>query len=147
MELRNRFDSLMDEATLSNNVSEVQKRANAFDAALIHSSEKILGKKPKNKHNRWVSDQTLELLNICNKASKRYKRTRNPAHKDQWQLLQDRVSAAFDQDQQAQLDAHLASLELADQRHEHGTAWQIINHIAGDFNKADPSKVRLQNDC
>ena len=145
MELRNRFDSLMDEATLSNNVSEVQKRANAFDAALIHSSEKILGKKPKNKHNRWVSDQTLELLNICNKASKRYKRTRNPAHKDQWQLLQDRVSAAFDQDQQAQLDAHLASLELADQRHEHGTAWQIINHIAGDFNKADPSKVRLQN--
>ena len=40
---------------------------------------------------------------------------------------------------------HLAALELADQKHEHGTAWKIINNIAGDVNKADPSKVRLQN--
>ena len=78
------------------------------------------------------------------KTSKRTrKRTRNPSHKDQ--LLQDQVSTAFDYDQQSQLDAHLASLDLADQWHEHGTAWQIINHIAGDFNKANPSKVRLQN--
>ena len=69
-----------------------------------------------------MSSQTIELLNICNKAAKRYKRTRNPAHKDQWQLLQGQVSAAFEQDQQTQLDTHLASLELADQRHEHGTA-------------------------
>ena len=37
---------------------------------------------------------------------------------------------------------HLASLDLADQRHEHGTAWQIINHFAGDINKTNPSKVR-----
>ena len=92
-----------------------------------------------------MSDQTIKLLNICNKASKSYKRARNPAHKDQWLLLQDQVSTAFDHDQQVQLDAHLASLELADQRQRHGTAWQIIKHIARDFNKADPSKVRLQN--
>ena len=59
--------------------------------------------------------------------------------------MQGQVSAAFDQDQQTQLDAHLASIELADQRHEHGTPWQIINHIAGDINKADPFKVRIEN--
>ena len=81
-----------------------------------------------------MSAQTIELLNICNKAAKRYKRTRNPAHKDQLQLLQGQVSAAFDQYQQTQLESHLASLELADQRDEHGTALEIINHIAGDFN-------------
>ena len=69
------------------------------------------------------------------------KRTRQNVHKDQWQLLQGQVSAAFDLDQQVHLDAHLAALELADQKHEHGTAWQIINNIAGDVNKADPSKV------
>ena len=115
MELRNRFNSLMDETIPSNNVSEVQKQANSFDKALIHSSENILGKKLKSKHASWVSAQTIELLHICNKAAKRYKRTRNPAHKDQWQLLQGQVSAAFDQDQQTQLDTHLASLELADQ--------------------------------
>ena len=28
-----------------------------------------------------------------------------------------------------------SSLELADQRHEHGIAWHIINHFAGDINK------------
>ena len=98
----------MDETIPLNNVSEVQKQANSFDKALIHSSENILGKKLKSKHASWVSAQTIELLNICNKAAKRYKRTRNPAHKDQWLLLQGQVSAAFDQDQQTQLDTHLA---------------------------------------
>ena len=49
-------------------------------------------------------------------------------------------------DQQTQLDTHLASLELADQWHEHGYAWQYINHIAGDIKQVDPSKVRLEND-
>ena len=59
--------------------------------------------------------------------------------------MQGKVSAAFDQDQQTQLDTHLVSLELSEQRHEHGIAWHIINHIAGDSNKAYPSKVRLEN--
>ena len=94
-----------------------------------------------------MSPQTIELLNTCNKAAKRYKRTRQADHKDQWQLLQGQVSAAFDLDQQVHLDAHLAALELADRKHEHGIAWQIINNIAGDVNKADPPKVRLQNDA
>ena len=83
MELRNRFNSLIDETTASNNVSEVQKQANSFDRALIHSSENVLGKKLKSKHASWSSAQTIELLNICNKAAKRHKRRRNPAHKDQ----------------------------------------------------------------
>ena len=113
----------MDKTIPSNNVSKVKKQADSFDKALIHSSENILGKKLNSKHTRWVSAQTIELLNICNKAAKRYKRTRNQAHKDQWQSFQGQVSAAFEQDQQTQLDAHLASLELADQRNEHGTAW------------------------
>ena len=148
LELRNRFDSLLDGATISNDtISQVQKQADAFDTALKHASEKVLGKKLKNKHASWVSPQTIELLNTCNKAAKRYKRTRQEDHKDQWQLLQGQVSAAFDLDQQVHLDAHLAALELADRKHEHGTAWQIINNIAGDVNKADPSKVRLQNDA
>ena len=89
----------------SNNVSEVQKQANSFDTALIHSSQNVL-RKLKSKHASWVSAHTIELLNIYNKAAKRYKRTRNPAH-----IIQA----------------------------------QIINHIAGDINKAYPSKVRLQN--
>ena len=44
------------------------------------------------------------------------KRTRQEAHKDQRRLLQDLVSSAFDLDQQVHLDAHLASLKLADQK-------------------------------
>ena len=88
MELRNQFNSLMDETTVSNNVSEIQKQAISFDAALIHLSENVLGKKLKSKQANWVSAQNIELLNICNKAAKRYKRTRNPAHKVQCQLLQ-----------------------------------------------------------
>ena len=112
----------MDELTASNNVSEVQKQANSFDKALIHYSEKL-----KSKHVSWMTFQTIELLKICNKAAKSYKRTSNPVHKDQWQLLQGKVSSAFEQYQQTQFDTHLASLELADQRHEHETAWQIIN--------------------
>ena len=123
------------------------KQADAFDTALKHASKKVLGKKLMNKHASWVSPQATELLNTCNKAAERYKRTRQEDHKDQWQLLQGQVSAAFDLDQQVHLDARLAALELADRKHEHGTAWQIINNIAGDVNKADPSKVRLQNDA
>ena len=68
-----------------------------------------------------------------------------PAHEGQLQLLYGQVSATFVQYQQTQLDTHIASLEFADQRHELGTTWQIISHIAGDINKADPSKVRLEN--
>ena len=94
----------MDETTPSNNVSGVKKHAISFDKALIHSSENVLG----SKHASWVSAQTIEVLNICNKATKRYKRTRNRAHKDQWQLLEGQVSAAFEKDQQTQLDTHLA---------------------------------------
>ena len=67
----------MDGATISNGtISQVQKKANAFDTALKHASEKVLGKKPKNKHASWVSPQTIELFNKCNNAAKRYKRTR-----------------------------------------------------------------------
>ena len=94
--------SLVDETTTSNNVSEVQKQANSFDTVIIHSSENVLEKKLKSKHASWVNAQTIELLHICNKAAKRYKRTRNLAHKDQWKLLQGKVSA--DQDQQTQLN-------------------------------------------
>ena len=44
MELRNRFDALIDEATPSNNISEVKKQVNAFDVALYNSSENVFGK-------------------------------------------------------------------------------------------------------
>ena len=98
----------MDDTIPSNYISEVQKQVNSFYKALIHFIENIPGKKLKSKHASWVSAHTKEQLNICNKAAKRYKRTRNPAHKDQWQLLQGQVSAAFEQDQQTQLDTHLA---------------------------------------
>ena len=84
------------------------------------------------------------MLNTCNKATKLYKRTHKEVHKDQWQIFQ-AVSAAFDLDQQVHLDAHLSAIELADEKYEHGTAMQIINNIAEDVNKVDPSKVRLQN--
>ena len=43
-------NSLMDGATISHdNISQVQKQANAFDTAHKHASEKVLGKKLKNK--------------------------------------------------------------------------------------------------
>ena len=43
LELRNRFDSLMDGATISNDtISQVQKQTDAFDTALKHASEKNL---------------------------------------------------------------------------------------------------------
>ena len=90
----------MDESTASNYVSKVQKQANSFDKALIHSSENELGKKLQREHASWVSAQTRELLNIYNKAAKRKKRKRKQEHNDQLQLLQKKVSAAFEQDQQ-----------------------------------------------
>ena len=51
-----------------------------------HANEKVLGKKLKNKHASWVSSQTIELLNTCNKAAKHYKRTSQEDHKDQVSL-------------------------------------------------------------
>ena len=44
MDLRNRFNPLMDETTTSNDRSEFQNQANSFDTALIHSNENVLGK-------------------------------------------------------------------------------------------------------
>ena len=75
-----------------------------------HASEKVLGNKPNNKHASWVSPETKELFNTCNKAAKRFKRIRQ-IHEDQWQLLQGQVSAAFDLDQQVHLDSYLAPLD------------------------------------
>ena len=73
----------MDEATISNDtISQVQKQADAFDKALKNATENVLGKKSKNKHVSWVSLQALELPNTCNKAAKRYKRTRQEVYKD-----------------------------------------------------------------
>ena len=116
----------MDGATISNDtISQLQKQADAFDTAL--------------------SDN--RAAQYMQQGCKALKRTRQGDHKDQWQILQGQISAAFDLDQQVHLDAHQAALELADRKHEYGTAWQIINNIAGDVNKADPSKVRLQNDA
>ena len=102
LEISNRFDSLKNGATISNDtISQVQKQADAFDkhadafdndAALKHASEKVLGKKPKNKHAGRVSPQTIELLNTRNKAAKRYKRN---VKKFKKQLLKDQVSAAL----------------------------------------------------
>ena len=73
-----------------------------LDEALIHSSKNVL--KFQWKETEEQTRQTIELLKICNKAAKLYKRTRNPEHKDQRQLLHGQVSADFDQDQQTQLD-------------------------------------------
>ena len=129
----------MDGANISNDTNiQVQKQADAFDTALKYASENVLGKKLKNKYASWVSPQTKKLLNTCNKAAKRYKRTRQEDNKDQWKLLQGH---------QVHLDTHLAALKLRDRKHEHGTAWEIINNIAGEVNKADLSKVRLQHDA
>ena len=81
-----------------------------------------------------MSDQTIELLNICNKAFKRYNRTRNPAHKDN-KAHGNYFKAKSHCYHHKQLDAHLASLEIVDQHHKHGIVCQIISHIAGDVRK------------
>ena len=94
----------------------MQKQAGAFNTALKYASENVLGKKSKNKHASWVSTQTIELLNAYNKATKRYKLTRQEVHNNQWQVLLGQVSADFD------LDPHLAALDVVDQKHEHRTA-------------------------
>ena len=74
MDFRDRYNILMDETTASYNVSEVQKPANSFELAEEQTCQ--LGER---------SDYRTTF--ICNKPAKPYKRTRNPAHKDQWQLL------------------------------------------------------------
>lgn len=143
LQLRNCFSTLIDEtAVASTPGAEIQRQSDALDTALRKTSEKVLGKKPNRKQPSWVSAETLALLDATNKVGARYKRKHLPELKEQWQLMQGEVSAAFDRDQSAHLIIRLAALELADQKRQSATTWKIINQIAGDDNKADPAKVR-----
>ena len=63
---------------------------------MCQTSGTILRKQPKAKNAHWVTASTLAILDDCNKAGKKYKRTRQQAHKDEWHRLQTRVSKAFD---------------------------------------------------
>ena len=63
---------------------------------MCQTSETILRKQPKAKNAHWVTASTLAILDDCNKAGKKYKRTWQQAHKDEWHRLQTRVSKAFD---------------------------------------------------
>jgi exonuclease III len=139
--VENKFSALLEQQAPS--ASEIQQRADALDEALRHASLSVLGKKKKTTHAHWVTQNTLLILEKCNKAAKKFKKTRLEAHKAQWRLLQTEVSQCFDHDRQADLDNHLAALEIAYQRREIGTAWKIINELAGGNNRADPSKVLL----
>ncbi len=147
IELANRFKELKDEATadVSFDVDEIQMRADCLDTALRETSEKVLGKVPKRKHAKWVREQTHKLLEKCNKAGAKFKRTQLLADTTAWHQLQGEVSAAFDSDKAAHLDTQLAQLELADSKRELGNTWKLIREIADDKPKASPDKVRCMD--
>ena len=65
----------MNKTTASNNVSEDQKQANYFEKWTWKETEEH-----KRQLGQLINVQTIELLNFCKKAAKRYNQTRNPAN-------------------------------------------------------------------
>ncbi len=141
LELKNRFEALMEETTSCGD--EIQRHTDALDAALRRSSEKVLGKKRKSKYKSWVGEATLRLIQRCHKAKSKYKRTRSPNDELNWHQLQEEVSNMLDADEQARLNAQLDLLKIASDKREYGTTWQIIHQIAGEDPNASPDKVRM----
>jgi exonuclease III len=132
IDLTNRFNALLDEAALSKfcKIKQIQMRTDALDKALIESSKAILGKRQRRKQPNWVSVQTLKLLDAQESAKTRYKERPSPARKHLWQESRAKVSASFERDQAANLDAQLIELELASRKRELGNVWKIVNHIS-----------------
>lgn len=144
LELKNRFNTLFDEAALSTSSvqDQIQSRTDALNNALIESSKTILGKRLRRNQPSWVSSATLQLIEAQEEARKRYKQRPTPVAKKRWRELQKQVS--FERDQAAHLDSQIGNLERAAERHEYGTVWKIVGHISTEPNK--PVKVlKLDN--
>ena len=81
LQLKNRFESLFDEASCENKQDEIQRRSDALNNALQTTSEQILGKRPKKQHSNWVSSKTLQLMDAQGKAKAAYKQSQLAADK------------------------------------------------------------------
>ena len=143
LKLKNRFESLFDEALCEDKQDEIQKRSDALNNALQTTSERILGKRPKKKQPNWVSSKTLQLMDAQGKAKAAYKQSQLAIDKKLWRQIQNQVSSAYSKDQSAYEEAQLKALELADRKHECSTTWKIINEMTEKPTIAAASKVRM----
>jgi hypothetical protein len=102
----------------------------------------VLGKRPKTQQPSWISNNTLHLIEAQGKAKAVYKKSQLEIDKKAWRELQNQVSAAYAQDQTNYEESQLKALELADQKHEHGKVWKIIDMMTKKPQEAAASKVR-----
>jgi hypothetical protein len=65
-----------------------------------------------------------------------YKQTPTTLNRETWHALQEQVAAAFSTDQEDFMNSQLRELELASQKREYGTIWQLVNKIAGQKKKS-----------
>jgi len=131
IELRNRFSALFTETTTAENeFDEVKLRADALDTALIETSKSVLGKRTRRKQPHWVSTATLGLMDEQEEAKRRHKLRPTTASRAVWLALQKSVSAAFEKDQAANLNAQINDLVLAAKKREYGTVWKIVGYIS-----------------
>lgn len=143
IELKNHFDALFDENDPSNRIDEVQKRSEALYTALEETCDKVLGKRPKNKHPSWVSQVTLDLIKEQGQAKAKYKNSQLETDKLQWRTVQNQVSVSFAYDQTKYEEEQLKALEIADEKHECGTTWKIIEKLTKKPQDSPAGKVRM----
>ena len=138
LELQNQFNVLFDEASA---LDPTQARTDSLNLALEITCEKLLGKRPKRKQPSWVSNHTLKLIDEQGKA--KVKQSQLEADKNSWRHLQSKVSESFTRDQNLFEEQQLKALELADQKHESGTIWKIIEKMTKKPQVPAASKVRM----
>ncbi len=114
-------------------------RSDALNNALIETSKSILGKRINRKQPSWVTAETIRLIDAQTEAKARYKKMPTSKGKQRWRDLQKQVSASFERDQAAHLEAQITDLELAAHRREFGTVWKIVGYISAQPKK--PVKV------
>jgi hypothetical protein len=128
LHLQNHFAVLYNEATKTNDeFDKLESRTNA----LTDACTQVLDKREKRSQPHWVSGNMRQLMDKCEKAKEKHKRSRIITTRDKWTNVQRQLSEALERDQITRINDELESLELATSKREYGTVWRIVDHIAG----------------
>jgi hypothetical protein len=122
-------------STTQSRAEEIQFRADTLIKALIETSKTILGERKKRKQPSWIRVSTTALVEQQEQANFNYKQAPTTSNKEIWHALQEQVDTSYSKDQEDFMNSQLKDLELAAQKREYGTIWQLVNQIAGQNKK------------
>ena len=129
LELRNRFEQLKDECDTGTNAQNIY---DALEESIKDTSTKLL-RRDKYKNTHWITEETLKLMGLRDKARMKYLSTKNCKDKIEFTRLKTQAKRAIKDDKDKMFDNILKTAEESRKKNNTRQLYRLIRMLGGNF--------------